>query len=214
MHADGIVLLPCDNDTYSTELLKFINKKPIVLVDRALHGLNLTTVSSNHTELALNAVKYFHKKGLKDIAYICHQLDLSASTMEREEGIKKGMLKYMGQLNNNNFIHDDVPAHNLYNFYLQYFSEHKNIQGVLATPCNNALFEALKRLNRKVNRDIFLVSIDNDPYTNTNVIYPCIIQNGYKIGYTAAEYVYKMIREELPNEKQTIHIPVKYKNWK
>lgn len=214
MHADGFILLPCDNDTYSNELLKIVNKKPIVLVDRTLHGLNLTTVSSNHTELALNAVKYFHKKGLKDIAYISHQVDLSTSTIEREEGIKKGLLKYMGQLNNNNFVHDSVPEHNLYNFYLQYFLDHKNIQGILATPCNLHLLDALKKMNRKINKDIFLVSIDSIPYANTPSYLPTIIQNGYKIGHTAAEYVYKMIREDLPNKKQTIHIPVKYKNWK
>lgn len=214
IHADGFILLPCDNDTYSNELLKIVNKKPIVLVDRTLHGLNLTTVSSNHTELALNAVKYFHKKGLKDIAYISHQLDLSSSTVEREEGIKKGLLKYMGQLNNNNFVHDFIQKHNYYNFYLQYFSEHKNIQGVLTSSCNVHLLDALKKLNRKINKDVFLVSIDNPDTSNNPIYFPTIIQNGYKIGFTAAEYVYKMIREDLPNQKQTIHIPVKYKNWK
>lgn len=134
--------------------------------------------------------------------------------MEREDGIKKGLLKYMDQVNNNNFIHDVILEHNLYDFYLQYFSNHKNIQGILGSPCNATLFEVLKKLNKKINKDIFLVSIDNDPNIHTNTYYPTIIQNGYKIGYSAAEYVYKMIREDLPNKKQTIHIPVKYKNWK
>jgi len=214
MHVDGLILLPCDNDTYSSELLKLINKKPIVLVDRSLQGLNLTTISSNHTEMALNAVKYFHKKGLKNISYISHQTDLSASTKEREEGIKEGLLKYMGQINNNNFIHENIPEHNLCEFYIQYFSKHKNIQGILATPCTPFLISALKTLNRKINQDIFLISIDNDPNMKHDVIYPTIIQNGYKIGWTASEHIYKMIMEDLPNKKDTIHIPIKYKNWK
>ena len=61
----------------------------------------------------------------------------------------------MGQVNNNNFIHDVILEHNLYDFYLQYFSNHKNIQGILGSPCNATLFEVLKKLNKKINKDLF-----------------------------------------------------------
>ena len=214
LHVNGIILLPCDSDIYSAELLKYINKKPIVLVDRTLYGLNLPTVSSNHAELATFAVKYLLKKGANDIVYIVHQTSLSSSTIERQESIKNAILKYTGSLNNSNFLHEDSQNNNLYEVYLQYFSQHPNTRGVIASPCNNQLFDALKKLNKTINKDIFLASIDNDPFTPTSIVVPSIIQNGHKIGFTAAEHIYKMIHENLPNTKQTIHIPVKYKNWK
>lgn len=212
-HVDGIVLFPCDNDVYSNELLKLVNKKPIVLVDRYLKGLNLPCVSSNHFEIAFNAVKYFHKKNLHDVVYICHQSNLSSSTIDREEGIKKGMLKFMGQLNNNNFIHETVSRDKLYDLYLNYFTKNSHINGILSTSCNEELFQVFDTLNLKLNRDIFLISIDESPDSSSKILYPSIIQNGFKIGYTAGEYVIKMIREYLPNKKEFIHIPVKYKNW-
>ena len=213
-HVDGIILFPCDNDVYSAELLKLINKKPIVLVDRYLKGLNLPCVSSKHQELAFNAVKYFYKKNLHDIVYICHQANLSSSTIDREEGIKNGLLKFMGQLNNNNFLHESAPPDKIYDLYLDYFSKNKHIKGVLATPCNEDLLRALETLKLKINRDIFMISIDESPESSAQTIYPSIIQNGFKIGYTAGEYVVKMLREYLPNTKQSIMIPVKYKNWR
>ena len=218
MQTDGIILFPSDCNIYSMELFKLLKyKTPIVLVDRNLHGLNLPYISSNHFEMAYKAIEWFYKRNIKEIVYISHQDDISSAVRDRQNGIQKGLLDFMGRINKHNLIYDSLPKSELYNFYYEYFSNHPEINGIIYTTSENLqyLFKALQDLNRKVNEDVFLIFIDDEHLVYSEygaTSHPTILQDGFSIGYTAASSLLKLIHN--PNDSfEEIYIPVKYINW-
>lgn len=71
-----------------------IDEKKIVLIDRALRGLNFKCVSSDHFSLTYESVRLLHDNGIKDIVYISHQEHLSSSTKNRIRGVEQGRRRY------------------------------------------------------------------------------------------------------------------------
>lgn len=218
-HCDGILLLPTDNDIYSHELLKIqTNETPLILIDRMLKGLNFKCVSSDHFSLAYEAVRLFHNKGIRDVVYISHQEHLSASTKSRTRGVEKGLLDFMGTLNKQNLIYEPVAENLRYRFYLNYFREHPQINGIIFTcsPMLIYLIKALDTLHRKIGSDIHIILID-DEFDYATILdkqqIPSIVQNSFEIGRKSAELLNGIVCGRKTENKQDIYIPVEYKNW-
>ena len=218
LQSDGIILFPSDCDMYSMEFLKLLNYNvPIILIDRYLQGLNIPYVSSNHFEMSYNAVKWFYQKNIIDIVCISHQKNISSSLQDRYKGIQKGLLDFMGSINKHNFINDEVPLNELYNYYYSYFKKHPNIKGIIYHTSDTMpyLFKALKDLNKKINEDIFIIFFDNEssiPSEYASIHIPTIIQDGFSIGYTAASNLLEMVHNH-SFKPDNQFIPVQYQNW-
>ena len=213
----GIILFPTDSNIYYFELFKLLKYNvPIVLVDRNLQGLNVPYISSNHFEMAYKAIEWFYKRNIKEIVYISHQEDLSSSALDRQRGVQKGLLDFMGRINAYNLIYSLIPQEKLYDFYYNYFLEHPEINGIIFTTSENiqCLLQVLQALNKKINEDVFLVFIDDEHLDALNMPMDCptILQDGHSIGYTAAKALLELIHN--PSSFQdTIYIPSSYLNW-
>ena len=218
LQCNGIILFPADSNNYSIELFKLLKHNiPVVLLDRNLPGLNLPYVSSNHFEMGYNAIEWFYKKNIKDIVFISHTEHLSSAAIDRQNGIQKGLLDFMGRINAYNLIYNVVPENELYNFYYNYFFEHSEIKGIIYTSSDkyHYLIKALNDLNKKINEDFFIIFIDNEHlniFNHSAISCPTIIQDGVSIGYTAAKLLLEIIHS--PNSSHdTIYVPTKFINW-
>ncbi|MBQ7642469.1 MAG: GntR family transcriptional regulator [Clostridia bacterium] len=219
---DGVVLFPSDNDVYSSELFKLkMNKLPTVLVDRDLVGLNLPCVSSNHFELAYQAVRLLYQKGVANILFVSHQKNISASTKDRLRGIEQGLLDNFGRIIKDNFMNapiDNFNEREKVALYVDYLASHPGKTGIIytASPSLLLLIEAIKEAGLKLNDDVCLILIDDEleNYPSIkNYKFPTIKQDGNTIGETALKIVTEMIREKTTDNAKSIFIPTIYKNW-
>ena len=74
----------------------------------------------------------------------------------------------------------------------------------------------MRDLGRKINEDIFLIFIDEEYphyFEDNEQQFPTIIQDGFLIGYTAANFLLKKIHDS-STPSESLYIPVKYINWK
>ena len=93
--ADGIIIFPCDQDTYSPQLLSIIQKNiPTVLVDRDLVGLGLSCVSTNSIGAMEMATNHLLDLNHRKIALFSKTPMLVFTTSERLNGFFSEMNAY------------------------------------------------------------------------------------------------------------------------
>ncbi len=91
---EGIVFVPISDRSASLEVLQK-GVVPIVLLDRELDNLNLSSVVSDNVEGAYQAVKYLLKMGHRDIAFLAYKRETSISTERaRFAGYKRALAEF------------------------------------------------------------------------------------------------------------------------
>ena len=189
----GILVMPTDEDNYNNGILALaLNKFPTVLIDRILTGLNLPCVSSDHYQIGYKSAQYLADRH-KNICMISLN-DIVSSIRNRIEGFKKGLAdRKIYHAHILSFASASTPSE-----MAQYFLERENITGIV---CNSGhiyyqLIQAMKKLGKEINRDYEVLCIDNEGEELNrciNINSARIIQDGFKIGFTATELLYKQI---------------------
>lgn len=189
----GMLVMPTDEDNYNNGILALaLNKFPTVLIDRILMGLNLPCVSSDHYQIGYKSAQYLADRH-KNICMISLN-DIVSSIRNRIEGFKKGLAdRKIYHAHILSFASASTPSE-----MAQYFLERENITGIV---CNSGhiyyqLIQVMKKLGKEINRDYEVLCIDNEGEELNrciNINSARIIQDGFKIGFTATELLYKQI---------------------
>jgi len=110
--AEGLIIFPCDTETYNEEILSLKqNKFPFVLIDRYFPGVETNIVRSDGMIGGKLAVDYLWNLGHRDIA-ICSDSPLPTITVEdRINGYMEGLKKQEALIN---------PALILTDFHVDY----------------------------------------------------------------------------------------------
>ena len=210
LHCAGILIMPIDSESYSDELLKLaVNKKPLVFLDRKLPGLPVPCVSSDHYSMSYTAVKHLSALGHNKIAFFAPASP--SSVLSRVNGYEQGLLDCFGHIDKHYEI-NDMPTHEeRIDYFYHFFKNNPDITGIISSSGRffDALFSAMRRLNKTPFQDFDVVLIDDEsPYTEDllGIRFPTIYQNGKLIGRNAAELLYsKILKKTTSNDD--IYIP-------
>lgn len=212
-NSQGIIIMPFAYDYKKQQTILSIAKKiPTVLIDRNIKDFDAPYISSNHYEIAYSATKFLCEKKHTNILFVSSTTPLS-STVERESGYRAALKDY--NLDDREFIF--VPYYNypetLDKAYIEYLTKH-NVTAIISSSGDMALrlSSIMKQLGKQFSIDYDLVLIDNESYYFESILgqkIPTIIQDGEKIGSTAAQIIHKLIKKE-NNVEQTTYIPIRF----
>lgn len=208
----GVLLMPVDNASYSDALLGLVLEKvPCIFLDRQLIGLNIPVVYSDHRRMGYAATRRLLDEGATHIAYFA-QTDEITSVNERENGYVAALEE---QHNPNRCIVKLAGIRNeLLNEKMLYFLQ-KNpaIDGIVINsgiPAAHAI-RAMRRLGKEIGRDYRMIVFDGNNTTADLCLdepVPAIVQDGYRIGYTACELLLRQIAGgKAPPPKTIIPLP-------
>lgn len=94
MGAKGIILMPVQGEVYNPEVLKlYIEKFPMVLVDREMPGIRIPCVSTDNYTAAKELVNLLIQKGHKKIAFVSHEQSKTSVIEGRFSGYLDGIFE-------------------------------------------------------------------------------------------------------------------------
>lgn len=198
----GIILFPSDHETaYHNELLKLsIRKYPLVLVDRMVPNIHASFISSENHQAMINAVEFLKKKRFRNIVYVTPSSDVASTTDARINGFTHGLLRHYKMATPQNILIIDGSPAQKKAAVIKHLRDYPNTEIIIVASTQRlCVLSAVQELNLNVPRDIRLMFFDDEltpPERNT--LKPYILQqDGYQLGYLAAESLYNQIYGDL-----------------
>ncbi len=204
--AEGLVIFPCDAETYNEEVLTLKqNKYPFVLIDRYFHGVETNSVRCDGLVGGKLAVDYLWSLGHRDIA-ICSDSPFPTITVEdRINGYMEGLKQKEAMIN---------PALILTDFLVDYKgldSEHplyrfiKNRMATAFITLNSRLGLHLMAICREVGlrvpEDISILTFDDpSPGTDESGFLTYISQSEDRMGEEAVKILIQLLNESVEQE--------------
>ena len=185
----GIILFPSDSDFSShSELMKLVVRKyPLVLVDRSRPNVHASFVSSDDHQAMVDAVKFLYEKNYQNPLFVTPPASLASSVDSRINGYTHGLLKYYKMATPRNLLNLVGSENEQTNTMVRYLQDYPNtdviiLQGVQRYPVLNAI-------QKLGTQSIKLMLFDDElTHTERDILKPYfILQDGYHIGYYAAE---------------------------
>lgn len=214
--AEGVILIPLNNDKDYTKFIKNLSKKiSVVFVDNYIPELDISFVVSDNYYGAYQAVKYLIKKGRKKIAYAGANKDLSA--------LKDRFNGYRDALKDAGMKLDNFLIYNLYSVLEEMFPRTKpDAIFVESLIYFKEGFRFFFEKGIKVPDDIFITGFDPVDLNLSEMLeagfnevvkqpIPFIEQKGEEMGKKAAEILLEMINGK--TEIQQIFIKPELKNF-
>ena len=198
----GIILFPVDNDNfYHTELLKLsLRKYPLVLVDRMLPNIHASFISSENHQAMVNAVDFLKKKNFKNLVYMTPPSSIDSTTDARINGFTHGLLRSYEVATPKNLLIVDGSPRQQQKTVVRYLQEHTDTE-VMIVGCSQRfpVLMAIQELNIRIPEDMKLMFFDDElSPVERNTLKPYILQqDGYQIGYLAAESLYNQLYGDL-----------------
>lgn len=200
--AKGIVLFPVDQDnTYDNELLKLcIRKYPLVLVDRMLPNIHASFISSENHQAMVNAVEFLQKNNFQKIVYITPPSTIASTTETRINGFTHGLLRHYKMATPQNLLVLEGSPLQMKNMVVAYLQKHPDTE-ILIVPGSMRLtvLMATQELGIQIPRDLKLMIFDDElsPMERSTLKPYILKQDGYRIGYYAAESLYNQLFGDL-----------------
>ena len=200
--ARGIILFPVDHDNlYNNELLKLsIRKYPLVLVDRMPSSIHASFISSENHQAMVNAVEFLQKRNYKNLVYITPPSSLASTTDARINGFTHGLLRYYKMAKPQNLLILEGTPQKKKATVVQYLRDYPEtdiviVQGAMRMP----VLMAAQELGIQIPGDLKLMIFDDElpPSERANLKPYILKQDGYRIGYYAAESLYNQIFGDL-----------------
>lgn len=191
----GIILFPADNDaTYHSELIRFsMRKYPFVMVDRRLPNLDASFIATDDHQAMIDAVQFLYQNGYHNPVYITPSPTMATSVDSRINGYTHGLLKCYQMISPRNLLILSDNKSQQKSEALRHLQKYPDtdiiiVPGALRTP----ILAAMKTLNLQ---DIKLMIFDDElSYAERELLKPYfILQDGYRIGYAAAQTLYNHI---------------------
>lgn len=92
MGVDGLIIMPCHDSHYNMTILKLILEGfPVVLVDKRMHGLPVSSVCTDGREAMRLLVHHLKERGCRNAALLTIDPASTSSLGDRTEGFYKGL---------------------------------------------------------------------------------------------------------------------------
>lgn len=198
---DGILLTLCKSTRNVENVLKILDKIPLILFDKVSSKIPCTQVVINEEEAAFNAVEHLINIGKKRIAII-KEFEFSYTSEKRFAGYLRALKQY------NIAVEEQIiqscedinldQGKRLTNILLSLKERPDAIFAITDMAAIGAI-KVLKKFNIKIPEEIAVVGFSNN--INSTIIEPnlsTIDQPGNRIGKTAVHYLIEEI--DSPNE--------------
>lgn len=213
---EGLILLPTSSEYLAPALISLISKNfPIVVIDRVIFGLPVSSVTLNNEQTALTLTNYLLSNGHQNIAFLSSSSHISTID-EREKGFINAHaingLPYDVDLCKHFISSDSSDSQSERKKDLesitQFIEENKKITAVFTTEYETALLvaKACKTKRKKIPEDISLVCYDHpkanyvkEPFTVTH-----IEQNQYEMGQESIRIIQNLIEGKSDIEKVVV----------
>lgn len=198
----GIILFPVDHDVaYQDELLKLsLRKYPLVLLDRMLSNIHASFISSENHQAMVNAVEFLKNKDFKNLVYITPPSSVASTTDARINGFTHGLLRYYKMATPQNILIIEGTLLQMKNTVLKYLQTYPKTE-VIVVGCSQRIpvLMAAQELGLRFPEDLRIMFFDDElSPTERNSLKPYILQqDGYQMGYLAAESLYNQIYGDL-----------------
>ncbi len=211
----GIIVFPNNSAKYNKDLLLLaFNKFPVVFVDRTLSNIDVSSVSSDHTEMSKKAVQHLIDKGCKNIGLITVPADYGSSTARRISGYERAHMENNLLIKSSNILvvtKDMLDQKELISNFLR---DNPELDGLLSygDTIGINVYHAISECGIQVPKDLKVVFFDNE-YSNYQDILPfastCISQRSTEIGETAANLLIKYMKNHsVGNDKILIECDI------
>ncbi len=208
MNVKGIIVFPNNSARYNKDLLLLaFNKYPVVFVDRTLHNIDVSSVSSDHLEMSKKAVQHLIDRGCRDIGLITVPAEYGSSSARRISGYERAHMENNLLIKSSNILTVTKDMPDLTDRICEYFRANPTLDGVLSygDVIGIHVYSAISACGIRVPEDMKVVFFDNE-YMNYQDILPfsstCVAQQGSKIGETAANLILKYLKKHVvENEK-------------
>ena len=198
----GIILFPVDHDVaYQDELLKLaIRKYPLVLIDRMLANIHASFISSENHQAMVNAVEFLKNKNYQNIVYVTVPASVASTNDARINGFTHGLLRYYKMATPQNILTFEGTLLQKTNTVRKYLQKYPQTE-VIIVGCSQRfpVLMAAQELGLRFPEDLRIMFFDDElsPAERSSLKPYILQQDGYQIGYLAAESLYNQIYGDL-----------------
>lgn len=193
----GIILFPVNYDTsYNDALFSLTAKKfPLVLIDRTLPVRASYIASENHQAM-IDAVEYLYRKGIQNPVYLSPPIAVCSTTETRLNGFTHGMLRYYKKIEPQNVLIINGSPTEIKDVVIRYLKKYTDVEVMIVLGTTYpAVLMATDELGIRIPQDLKLMIFDDELSYNEYIsLKPYLIkQDGYHIGYNAAQALYNQL---------------------
>ena len=215
MGAVGLMIMPCHNAYYSKTILRLILEDfPVVLIDKRMKGLPVSTVCTDGYEAMRGLVSHLKACGCRSVAALTVNPSSSSSLGDRMRGYRKGV-KENGMESAGECVVPWQTGHMLTTASeeshietIRAFLETHTMDGIVCTEyaLARALYTVASQMGIVLGRDVRACCLDEDALATTGFFFTHMRQDELTIARRAAELLLQMLEgEKLP--QQDIRVP-------
>lgn len=94
-YCNGLIIFPVNKTTYNKEILRLSLKNyPLVVIDNLLHGVEVSSISSDNKNTAYKVTRYFIRQGKTNIGIISQPFESAFSLQERYRGYRDALSEH------------------------------------------------------------------------------------------------------------------------
>lgn len=215
MGVKGLILMPCHDSYYSSIILRMIvDKFPVILVDKRMQGLRISSVCTDGFEAIRKLIHHLHAQGVKQSALLSVAPSSTSSLGDRADGFFKG-LSDCGMQCSGSYI---MPQRNrdLTDYSLEYYQEIQNIfrnlkqlpESIVCTEYDlgRTLHKVCMEKGIVLGRDIKACCIDEDYLAVGGYQFTHMRQDEQSIAQKAVEILLSQL-EGAPQETIDLKVP-------
>ena len=200
--SNGIILFPADRDNiHDHEIFKLCAKKyPLVLVDRMLPNISTSFVASENHDAMVNAVEFLREKGFENLVYVTPSSALASTVETRMNGFTHGLLRHYKMATPQNLLVLEGSSQQKKSTMIKYLQKYPDTQIIIIPgTMRQTVLTAVQELGIRIPEDLRLMIFDDELSPSERIsLKPYILkQDGYHIGYHAAEYLYNQVYGDL-----------------
>lgn len=198
----GIIVFPNSRARYNKDLLLLaLNKFPVVFVDRTLRDFDVSSVTSDHINIARKGVQLLFDRGCKNVGFITMPSEYSSSIARRISGYEKAHVDNERRILSRNLLYVTKQETGQVDHILNYFRQNPKLDGLLSYggEIGFNVYRAIQKAGIQVPDDLKVIFFD-DEYAEFCDILPfsptCICQRSTEIGTRAAELMINYIAKK------------------
>ncbi|HLU35948.1 MAG TPA: GntR family transcriptional regulator [Thermomicrobiales bacterium] len=207
---DGIIVFPVHREFYNETLIRLLlDRFPIVLVDRTLHGVPVSAVLSNHYEASVALTSWMLEQGHTSLAFLSPPSVGTSSLEDRHRGFLDTLETHSytdtPPTGHRLFLDSVMPGHSGAEAYQQtlvrlrrFLSSHQDITGIVTSEYSLALLanQVLKQDPALARRNIQIACFDALTNYPSAESFPHILQDETGIGRTAVDHMTRLLAGE------------------
>jgi DNA-binding LacI/PurR family transcriptional regulator/DNA-binding transcriptional regulator YhcF (GntR family) len=198
LNVEGLIIMPCHGAHYNTAILKLIiDNFPVILIDKRMTGIPVSTVSTDGKNAIKSLVKHLYDRGCRNIGLITVDATGTTSLIDRKEGFYSGMdeIKLTAEEecvlihDHTNFV--DKKTEQIDTECIRHYFEKTRgeLDGVVCTEYGmmSSVVQAAKLLGMNIGSDLKICCIDEDYQASDGYYFTHMKQDERSIAKLALE---------------------------